>query len=92
MTTDAPAGGRSTLSIAPAPVAIPHDSGPMSATGAWAGTGTRLEAEHTENDANDDWPKKWLCSGAPEARRSVVDPSAREPPATSCTRDRQYRG
>src|SRR5215469_5821877 len=92
MTTDDPTGGRSTFRIAPAPVAIPHDSGPSTSTGASLGTGTSADAEHTEYDANEDWPKKWLCSGSPDARRSVVDPSSREPPATSGPSERQYRG
>src|SRR6201996_8403886 len=91
-TIDDPAKGRSALSTAPAPVEIPQARGPSSDTSTSAGTGTRALAAQIEYDANDDWPKKWLCSGDPSSRRSEVDPSARQPAMTSGPSCRQYRG
>src|SRR6516165_12820720 len=87
-----PVHGRSTFSTAPAPVEIPHASGPRGSIGASGATGTSAFAAHTEYVANEDWPKKWLCSGDPSSRRNVVVPSARAPLTTSGPSDRQYRG
>src|SRR5215472_18420453 len=87
-----PTPGRSAFSTAPAPVEIPHASGPRISTGASAGTGTSALAAHTEYVANEDWPKKWLCSGDPSSRRNAVEPSVRAPLTTSGPSDRQYRG
>jgi hypothetical protein len=57
MTTDDPAPGRSAFSTAPAPVEIPHASGPSSATSADGSTATRALAAQIEYEANDDCPK-----------------------------------
>src|ERR1700722_4408712 len=92
MTTDAPAPGRSAFSTAPAPVEIPHASGPSSSTSADGSTTTSARAAQIEYDANDDCPKKWLFKTDPSSRRSDVDPSARPPRSTSGPRSRQYRG
>src|ERR1700722_13670539 len=92
MTTDDPAPGRSAFSTAPAPVDIPHASGPSSSTSAAGSTTTSARAEQIEYDANDGCPKKWLCKGDPSSRRSAVVPSARPPRSTSGPRSRQYRG
>src|SRR6185437_16551479 len=87
-----PVKGRSALSTAPAPVEIPQARGPRMDTSTSAPTGTRAFAAQIEYDANDDCPKKWLCSGDPSSRRSEVDPSPRDPPMTSGPSCRQYRG
>src|SRR5215472_11647894 len=71
---------------------MPQASGPRISTGASAATGTSDEAAHSEYVANEDCPKKWLCSGDPSVRRSGIDPSGRHPPATRGPSDRQYLG
>ena len=71
---------------------IPQANGPRMDTSASSGTFTSAFAAQMEYDANDDWPKKWLCSGDPSSRRTDVDPSARHPAITSGPSSRQYRG
>jgi hypothetical protein len=73
--------GRSTLTMAPAPVCRPQPRGPRiskSASGTESGTLTTLRSVHRQCVANDDWPKKW-CRTGPSARESAVLPSARWP-------------
>jgi hypothetical protein len=77
-----PAGGASALNTAPAPVDSPQARGPSSSMGASGATLTTLRSHVITRVANDDWPKKWLCTGSPPGRRSALDPSGRPPEVT----------
>ena len=77
-----PAGGASALNTAPAPVDSPQASGPSSSIGASGATLTTLRSQVITRVANDDWPKKWLCTGSPPGRLSALVPSGRPPEVT----------
>lgn len=73
-----PAGGRRALSTAPAPVWIPHPSGPRSSSGAAGSILTTFRSVASAWVAKDDWPKNapWMAASP---LRNVVLPSGRVP-------------
>jgi hypothetical protein len=77
--TLAPAGGRMTFRIAPAPVCMPHPNGAATSSGTSSASLTTLRSVATAWVAKLDWPKKCEWTGSPP-RESAVVPSGRVPP------------
>ena len=74
--SELPAGGRSELKTAPAPVWMPHPNGAAMSNGIQSGSLTTLRAVATACVAKLDCPKKWLWTG-PASRESTLVPSGR---------------
>ena len=71
-----PAGARSALSTAPAPVWIPQPKGAATSRPMPSGSRTTLRAPATAWVAKLDCPKKWAWMSSPSRERTLV-PSAR---------------
>ena len=74
-----PAGGASALNTAPAPVERPQASGPSSSIGASSATLTTLRSHVIARVANDDCPKKWLCTGLAAGAAQRAGPVRAQP-------------
>jgi hypothetical protein len=89
--TAAPAGGRSALRIAPAPVWTPQPNGAMSSKAMSSSSLTTLRSVAMQWVAKQDWPKKCEWTGSP-SRESAVVPSGRVAAKLNSKKPRQYEG
>jgi hypothetical protein len=87
----APAGGRTALSTAPAPVWMPQPNGATTSSGTAGSSLTTFRSVATAWVAKLDWPKKCEWIGLP-ARRRAVDPSGRVAPKLRPQKSWQTQG
>src|SRR5579859_1723303 len=89
--SEEPGGQSSELSTAPAPVWMPHPSGPASSSGRPPGILTTLASYTRAWVANEDWPKKLPPTSAGPSR-SVAVPRLPTPAKFSSMKRTQYDG